>query len=753
MDNTVQHNPHSNTASNSVRAEQAQDEVFIDIRSMLLMLWRRKFIIFGMVLIGLSLTIIILTMIQPRYMARSLVLVEGNNKSRAADELKLMVNDYFQFDSAFVMNEIEILRSRSMAAKVIERMNLLSDPEFNETYRQSLQKYAPEALQRQQAYKSLNVHKSGLDSLPPEVMEQQMNLLINSFLNNLSIRSIPGSYAIQIQYMSFDPAKAALIANTIADVYIEDRLDAKFKASRKLTEWLDVRLQELRDQVRASELAVANYKAKHNLTEGVRTYVSTEQLSQLNTQLIDARAQKAEAEARLKQIRVLAKSGGQIDTSNDVMNSAFVVKLKSDEAALVQMYADLSNRYGERHPKMQTIKAELANLRSKIREETSNVVQSVANEVEVAEARVEALQRGLDDLKDVRDVDNENMIRLNELQREADSNRLIFDNFLETYKRTDEQEQLQEANARVLSFAAIPTRPSYPDRLLFLSLGLTISLFLGIILSFLLEKLDNKFRSASQLEKFCGYPCFALIPKVSNMSQPQLAQYIIDNPSSTVAEAMRTLRTVINLRAQKNGEKPKVLTVTSSFPGEGKTTISTWIARLAAKSGDRVILIDADLRRPNVHKTLGHNNDVTIVDYLTGKKKLGDIVQKDEASGLHIIYAKSVPNSALDLVSSSKMENLVEALKKEYDLVVIDTPACLAVSDARILATYSDQVIYAVAWDKTPREVVLGGVKQFEDVGYTNLAFTLTNVDVKRHVRYGYGDTVYYYGAYHENSA
>ena len=734
-------------------SSQNDEDVLIDIRAIFLMLWRRKYVIFGITLIGLSLTIMILTFIKPQYTARSLVLVESDQKSNVPAELKLLIDNYVRFDSTLVMNEIELLRSRSMARKVIERLELLTDPEFNIAYRRSLQEYAPELLNQKQSYKSFSVFKSELDSLPPEVVEHQINTVITRFLQNLSVRSIPGSYAIQIQYVSPDPAKAALIANTTADLYIEERLEEKFKASRKLTDWLDGRLQELRNQVRESEMAVAEYRAVNNLTEGIRTYVSTEQVSQLNGQLINAKASLAEAQARLSQIRSLSENDGDIETSGDVLKSSFIQQLRSDEAKLMQQYSDLSNRYGERHPAIVKLKDELAGVRSQIDSEMRKVSASIGNEVEVAEARVRALQEGLDDLKDVRDVENEKMIRLNELMREADSNRLIFDNFLQTYKRSDEQDQLQEAQARVISYAAVPGKPSYPDRLLFLSLGLAFSLFFGMFISFLLEKTDNKFRSARQLERFCGFPCFALIPAVKSKTQQELTKFILEKPSSTVAEAVRTLRTVINLRARRNGSKPKVITITSSFPGEGKTTLSGWLSRLAAKSGERVILIDGDLRRPNVHRSFGRSNDFTLVDYLTGKNKLEDVIMKDDPSGLHIICAKSVPNSALDLVSSSKMETLIEALREEYDLVIIDSPACMAVSDARILATYSDEIIYTVAWDRTPREIVMSGVKQFSDMGYNNLAFTLTNVDVKRHVRYGYGDTVYYYGNYQEETA
>lgn len=741
----IYHGPSSSTTG------VGDDEAFIDMRAILLMLWRRKFIIFGIVLIGLSLTVIGLSTIKPKYTARTLVLVEGTQKNKIPKELQLLVGNLARVDTSFVLNEIEVMRSRTMARMVIERLELLTDPDFNKSYRQSLEKFAPDLLDRAQTFKTFSIYKSELDSLPPELVEFQINQTITNYLKNLSIRSLPGSYAIQIQYDSTDPVKSALIANTVADVYIEERLQSKFRANKKLTDWLDERLQELRAQVRTSEMAVAEYKAANNLAEGIRSVLSAEQLSQINSQLINAKAKEAEAKARLRQIQALMRDQGSLDTSSDIMSSSFVQRLKAEESNLTRQYTELSNRYGDKHPAIVNVKSELQNIREKIDEEMRKVGASVANELDVATARVKALEDGLDELRGVRNQDNEKMITLNELVREAASNRLIFETFMETYKRSNEQEQLQEAEARVLSYAAVPTRPSYPDRLLFLSLGMTISLFFGIFLSFILEKLDNRFRSASQLEKYCGFPCYALIPMMSGMTQPQLAQYVLDKPSSTLAESVRTLRTVLNLRAKRGGKKPDVITITSSFPGEGKTTMSCWLGRLAAKSGDKVILIDGDLRRPNVHKTFKHSNDLSLVEYLSGKNSLKEVIQTDDPSGVHVIYSKSVPNSALDLVSSDKMATLVEALKKEYDLVIIDSPACLAVSDARILATYSDQTLYAVAWDRTPREVVIGGVKQFSDMGYNDMAFMLTNVDVKRHVRYGYGDTVYYYGNYKED--
>ena len=729
----------------NTRSSGASDEEFlIDIRSIFLMFWRRKYIIFSVVFIGLLSVIGILSYIKPHYTARALVLVESNATSfQIPKELQVLVGNYARADSSVISNEIEIIRSRNMAQKVIDRLDLLNNAGSDLTG-------AIEAGQKD-SFKALKLNGAQGTNMPPEIIEEHTNIVVTNFLNNLSVRAIPGSYAIQIQYTSPSPRQAALVANTIADVYIEERLAMKFKAGKKLTDWLDSRLNELREQVRKSEIAVADYQAQNNLTEGIRSIITAEQISQLNSQLISAKAKKAEAQVRLDQVRKIAETGETLETSSDVMEESFISRLRSQESDLLIKLSDLSNRYGEKHPSIIKVREELKELRGKIKSEMGRVAQSFENEVLVASARVKALEDGLNELKEVRNSENEKMVRMNELMREAKSNQLIFDTFLQTYKRSDEQEQLQEAEARIISYAAIPRRPSYPDKLLFLSLGITFSLFLGIFISFLLEKLDNTFRSPNQLEKATQYPCYALIPAMDNMNQKQLVRYVLDQPSSTVAEAVRTLRTVLNLRATgAEGKKPKVITITSSFPGEGKTTLSCWLGHLAAKSGDKVILIDCDMRRPNVHRSLDKNNDISIVEYLSGKNTLDEVVHKDETSGLHTIYAKSVPNSALDLVSSDKMKNLVEALSQEYDLVILDSPACLAVSDARLLARYSDLTVYSVAWDRTPREVVMGGVKQFTDMGYDNIAFTLTNVDIKRHVRYGYGDVVYYYGMYDE---
>lgn len=736
----------TNTQTANSTKSDLTDEIDIDVRGLLLMLWRRKMIIIACILIGMSFTLIVTSLIKSEYTARALVLIETGSNQKVLNQVQSAVSR-LRLDTSLILSEIEVLKSRSLAEKVVKRLNLLSDPEFNPRFSY---KDEQRELETGQSFRKLTVYGSELEKLPSEVIDRDVGRVITAFLGNLAVRSVAGSNAIQVDFTSTDPSKAALIANTVVDIYIEQQLERKFIAAKKVTDWLDKRLTDLREQVRAAEKSVAEYKEQHNITEGARRVtMSTEQLSALNAQLVVARSKKAEAQARLDQVTDLSKNPGKIETTSEIVNSRLIQGLKQELVRLEGTMSDLSTRYGKKHPKILELKSEIKGLRGKIGSEMLKIAKSVENEVLFADARIQELEKGLAEYQGQQHEDNDAMIALRELEREAQSTRLIYDTFLETYKRSDEQEELAEAEAKVLSYAVTPLKPSYPNKMLLISLSATISLFIGLALAIMMEKLDNTFRSANQLEKSMGYPCYALVPHVENQSQAELTNYIISKPSSTVAESVRTLRTVLKLRSNTE-EKPRCVTITSSFPGEGKTTLSIWLARLAAKSGEKVILIDADLRRPNIHRSFRRSNETSLVDYLTGNKELEDVVQKDEASGAHIVYGRSVPNSALDLVSSEKMEKLVESLKQVYDLVIIDSPACLAVSDARILASMSDQLVYTVGWDETPREVVMSGVKQFADISYENIAFVLSNVDVKRHAKYGYGDSAYYYGRYQE---
>ena len=271
---------------------------------------------------------------------------------------------------------------------------------------------------------------------------------------------------------------------------------------------------------------------------------------------------------------------------------------------------------------------------------------------------------------------------------------------------------------------------------------------MAVIIVVVIEKNCKTLLTGKQLEAALKQPCYSLLPKVTNNKNKPIADYVIDNPTSDAAEAVRNLRLNIKLNTYTKSKNGQVVMLTSSKANEGKTTLSTWLGHIGAKSGEKVIIIDADLRQPRLHKALGTENTLSLVDYLTGSDKLDNVIDKDLSSGLHAIYGRSVPANALDLICSHKMEDLIRSLKKDYDLIIIDTPACMAIPDARAVQRYSDLILYIVAWNKTNREVIHSGLSQFIKLETPDIATVLTNIDVKKHVQYGYGDVVSDYGTY-----
>lgn len=721
-------------ARNSGQDNQHFDELDVDLRRLLMLLWRRKWLIVLIMAVALIVTFFITSTLPSRYTANALVLIENESIDHSSIDLQDFMSS-MRLDTTQVLSEVEVLKSQDLGLKVLKKLEMAP------------QKKGDTAA----SFKNFSIRSSEMDSSlgGDNVVDQDTAQTVAVFLSTLTVKPIPGSFVIQVGYTAPDPDRAALVVNTIVDTYLEERLNEKFRATQKVTSWLDDRLGVLRQQVQESEAAVEAFKSRNNLITGARYEMTAQQLSEFNSQLVIAKSEKAAAAAKLKNITKWKDNPTGFETDSAVLSSPTIQDLKRAETELLRKKADLSSRYGAKHPAILNVTAELKDLRSKLRLEISNIAATIKNQLRLAEQNVEALESSLSEVKGEKKGENHSLIELRALEREAESNRIIFDNFLESYKRSDQQEELEEADARIISYASPPSSPSYPNKPLIMSLTSAIALFFGITFVLILEKLDNAFRSASQLESRTGYSCYGLIPSAEGSGKKGYGDYILNKPSSAVSESIRTLRMVLNLRSKSSdGEKPKVVTITSSLPAEGKTTLSTWLGRLTAKSGEKVIIIDCDLRRPNLHNLMKAKNDKTLVDYLTGDVPLEDVVIKDELSGAHVIYARSVPNSALDLVSSPKMKQLIASLKQAYDLVILDTPACLAVSDARLLANESDYTLYIVEWDKTPREVVTTGVKQFSDFGYDNLSLVLSNVDVKRHARYGYGDTAYYYGRY-----
>ena len=729
----------------------------IGLQELFRTLWRRKMLLIGCMIVITSIAALVVMQLTPRFSSSALLMIETRRKQVVDVEAVL---SGLSLDAALVQGEVEVLKSRSLAARVVERLGLMYVPEFNGEL--------PEGDGRSSLF--------GLAGLLPEDWrrviqgpprratgseeEQLARATINavqSLSQMMSVGPMGRSLAIRVGITSEDPELAALIVNTTIEQYIANQLEAKNSATRQASSWLNEKIPAMREKLRQSERAVEDYRAKLGLVNGRTTAVTAQQISEISSQVILAQSARVETEARLRNVQELLSSGGDMETVAEVLTSPLIMKLREQEATVMRQAAELASRYGERHPKMIKARVEAEDLRGKIESEVRNIIQSLANEVEIVRIREESLRGNLDELKQLASRHNQAEIKLRELEREATANRSLYEAFLARFKETSGQEDLQHADARFLSRAVVPELSSYPNRKLIIGIALIGSIFMGLLLVFVLERLDNCLRSGEEIERLTGFPVISMIPiskgpgKLKGMlghGRDRVEDQVIIKPASAFSESLRSLHTALQLSSVK--EPPKVICVTSSVSSEGKTLISASLSRIAAMSGQRVLVIDCDMRRPAQHRTFGMGAGGNIVDLLTGAKSLEEVISIDEGTGVHTVTSRVYERNPLDLLGSQRFKDLVAEFRQNYDLVILDTPAILAVSDARIIALDADKTVFVIKWDGTPREAVFAGIRQLADIGVDFAGIVLSMVNVKRHARYGYGDMAYYYGRYRE---
>lgn len=702
-----------------------------DLRSIVRVLNSRRLTILAIVLAVSAAMALWLMQVTPIYTASTnLLLSERENKVLDPQEILSGLSN----DGATIQNQTQVIRSWALADRVIKKLKLADDPEFSGS-------------------KSGGSWLSGLNVLswfseppapaaaanaaatPPSVLQR--------FQSRLTVGVQGRSSVIVISFDSPSPAQAARIANAVADQYIVDQLETKFEAAKRTTAWLNERLGELQEQVRASESAVERYRAESGLTEArVGESLTGQQLSELNGQLILARSNLAEQEAKYRQLQNLAASGRGIDSVGQVMANSVVTSLRAQQTELIRKEADYRTRYGERHPLMIALLDEKRNLNIKLNEEVNRVLAAQQNEVAVARARVNSLESSLGQMKGSADGESQARIKLRELEREAESSRTLYQNFLGRFKEVQDTDQIQTPDARVIAPATVPTGPSFPNKTLFLSAAILGALVLGVIVAFALDAMNAGFRSGGDVEKAVGLANLAVVPAVAGVKSVQ--DRIVSKPLSAYTEAIRTLYAGVQL--SNVDHPPKVLLVTSSVPNEGKTSTAVALARLAALGGQRVILVDGDLRHPSVANAFGNKKlEAGLIEVLSGKRQIDTVLIRDTMTDLQYLPIVAPPANPSDLITSESMRRLIESLEQAFDLVVIDAAPVIPVSDSRLLSRLVDKVVYVVHWDKTPREAVMSGVKMLREGGADIAGTILNHTDLRRHAIYGYG---YGYGTY-----
>lgn len=689
--------PHQSGGSGPSYMHAQEDH---DVERIIQALWAKKLVIIFIIGIFTTLGVFYAKGLKTQYTTSAVLAVQSQDLLPDAITRVLgLSNGNFEINT-----HIEVMRSPPILQKLIDKLNLQNDEEF-----------AP---------------KLANPSLYSD--EQKALILTENVRSAITIRPASSASIIRIEVRSQTPTKAAAIANGLADIFIKENLNLKYQEVQRITNWMESKKSELEERVSADALALREFQSESGIVGTNILQFHNQEFLQLNAKLLQAQQNTAEAKARLKRIRKSANKGSGIFSMSEVLSSPVIANLKSNETRQQGELAKLATRFGEKHPQYIAAKADLESIRSDIHREVRHIISNIENEVAINETNAADLEQRIEHFQqDFKDKRNKQLIKLQELQLTAENSRKQFENFLVLYQQAAPQSIVNESNIKVISYAQPPIYSSYPNRKMIIILAFIVGGFIGVFAALVLDKMNTNFRSVDEIEVFTGFPIYSIVPEIKPLKNSPIPRYVLDKPTSKAAESMRSLRMNLTLRAHSS-ESIQIVNFTSTHPNEGKSTNSVWFASISAKAGERTLIIDCDMRRPRIHKNLGLSVNKSLVDYLTDRASLADIIQHDEVSGLDVIPCKPTPTHALSLLTSAKMQAMLDELRDEYDLIVLDSPAAATLSDPYILAKLSDRTLYVVDSAHTDRDAMASALKKFYDIQYYDLGLVINRVDFKK---------------------
>jgi exopolysaccharide transport family protein len=661
---------------------------------------------------------------------------DANNNLRVGEENESGA----AFDYSIELDtQVSIIRSNALALQVISDLNLASNPAFNPAATES---------------------KNGPMAQPKVTPDIESNLL-TIWGNSLSVAKVPRTRMIEIRYTSRDPKLAAAVVNALTDAYVERNFKAKYESTTQATDWLSKQLLDLRLKVETSEQALINYqKANGIVGMDEKQNITTEKLADLNKDLTDVETERMQKQA----VYELAKS----EPANlpSLANNALFQRLKETEADLERQSAQLSTQFGPAYPKVIEVSNQLKQARASVRNEIDHAVARARIEYGSSLSREQMLRAALNQQKIEAMHLNEHSIQYLHLKREAESNRALYDNLNQKLKEASVTSSLKLSNISVIDTARVPAEPSSPKVRRNCTMAVVVGFVFGIALAFMLDSMDNTVRTPEQVEDSFGLPTLAIIPLSVGKKIPQAAlkastpvvkarttSSLISTarPKSKLAEAYRALRTSILL--SRAGEPPKMLMITSALPQEGKTTTSINTAIVLAQSGAKVLLVDADMRRPSVHDVFGLQNHAGLSTVLAGAHSVSDAISfVPEVSDLYVVTAGPPPPNPAELLASPRMRDLLEQWRTDYNFIVIDTPPVLSVTDAASLSPQVDRVLLVVRSGQTTKEALRRARALFAQLGVSVMGSVVNAVDLTA-AHYGYNHSYTYSGDYFDEGA
>jgi succinoglycan biosynthesis transport protein ExoP len=738
-------------------------------RDLLAILQRHRKLILVCTITAVMLGLIYIMFSAPRFTASASLLIDPRPNNALPQQLAGTIS--FQ-ENLIIDSQIEVIKSTRLMDKVAKKLGLY----------ESIEKVtkSPFVRLKESIFGSPPVEKQAADTN----LAQQRRLA--AFISGMRVERVRNTYVISTSYTSGNPAQAAKIANLVAETYLDNEIEAQFEASQRSSEWMKGRLAGLQKELSTSEADVENYKVENDIVQTQNfNLMSDQQLSELNSRLIIARADSAQAKARYENIQAIIESGNPETATSDVLANRVIADLRGKYIELSRMATEILRKQGKDHMLYRNLLQQMQDIQNLIWGEYRRIAESYRNEMEIAKSKEDAMQKELDAVKGTSAVTNISQIALRDMQRRADSTRNLYTKMLDKSNEEIERQSLPAINARIISNAIPPLSPSWPNKQFVVLMSLLAGVTVGVALAFLREQFEKFIWKAEDLEAAAQRTCLGMLPKLTfdrekmahfskrwsskelsvseipsrdfNASGFSEVTQMLDKQTGAVTEIMRNVQLATQFTTdQSQATGAKVISFVSARPGEGKSITSCFLAKHLAKTGARVALIDCDFRRPSLTHwflpgaTTGFYELATRIgheDQRSIAMDLASICRKTGQENLFFIPAKGANTSIenLNLVGSGQMHTLISYLKQIFDVVLIDLPPIMNIVDARVVANSIDSFILLAHWGKTDRGIVSKALHRAPEVYKKTVGSLLTLVDTEKASRYGYYNYNYYY--------
>jgi len=698
--------------------EQAGNTSFAesDLLDYWLLIKKHRGQIFKLTLMVTLLSMLVVFQMTPVYRATALMLIESSQSKVMT--LKDMYRGQRESKDEF-NSQVQILHSRPVAETVVRKLKL---------------------AESEMTVLAANGKKM--------TQEQVMNSLVGKIQGGLIIKPLKQSRIVQISFNSTDRELTAKVANAVVDAYIDNDLEARAEMRQKASGWLMQRIDSIRTKLEDSEKTLQHFREQENIVDnkGVALSGSGKQFDEVSTNLVIARMRLAEAQNAYNQVKEYnSKSVEILESIPAVLKDPTVQKMKQAENEAIRKVNELKGRYAHAHPKMIAANTEQKSAHEALAQAINAVINGISREYEIARANASAAANAKQEIKAEIQSLTRKESRLSMLQREVDSNKQLYDSYVIRAKETEAAVNLQSTAGRLIDPAVVPFLPIKPKKLRIVVLSMLLGFLASVVLVFLLDYLDSTVHSISDVEQRLRMGVLGtvrLLEQEEGGSKPALA--FLDDPNSAFSESIRDIRTSVLLSAID--EPHRVVMVTSTVPGEGKTTIAINLA-FALGQVKKVLILDADMRRPMIGKTMGEEmvSGMGLVDYLAESATLDDCIRSTPNSNVFVLPAGKRFNSPLELISSQKFSDTLDKLKNQFDVVLIDCPPLKPVSDSLVISRYANAVLYVIKTDGAPHQMINAALKRLDEVNAPLLGVVLNQVDFKKADRYGHYSYQYQY--------